>query len=276
MRLLGGSCGEAHELVFASVPLGVWDKGPAAANAWVMERLPPTRPVVPGQQGILSPGLSIGESGPIVTVLQAMLQKEGSGPDQVDGKFGPLTREALLAYQADKNLAPTGVADAETLVALAHQGENPLTDQQVSNYVGPVQEINDRKSLEAWLSAQNRETAIAIAVRAALRVAPLAYRIVRKGVGPQQQRELAHVTGAIFRALASARMSVQDPDRTFILSARNAAGAGLGIVRGCHCRSRRGQCCYVCNVRGSQLRCCGRRRNAPRFGHRSCGCPRVR
>jgi hypothetical protein len=62
-------------------------------------------------------------------------------------------------------------------------------------------------------------------VRAALRVAPLASRIARKGVGPEQQRELAHVTGAIFRALASARVSVQDPDRIFILSARNAAGA---------------------------------------------------
>jgi hypothetical protein len=91
----------------------------------------------------------------------------------------------------------------------------------------PEQEVQvtDPISLGLWLAGQNREVAIAIAVRAALRVAPLASRIARKGVGPQQQRELTHVTGAIFRALASARMSVQDPDRTFNLSARNAAGA---------------------------------------------------
>jgi len=91
----------------------------------------------------------------------------------------------------------------------------------------PEQEVQvtDPRSLEAWLKGQTRETAAAIAVRAALRVAPLAARIARKGVGPRQQRELTHVTAAIFRALAAARVSVQDPERIFISSARNAGGA---------------------------------------------------
>ncbi|HKN29235.1 MAG TPA: hypothetical protein VJY34_15655 [Roseiarcus sp.] len=39
-RLRGGSRGEAYELVFVSAPLDVWDKGPAAANAWIEEHLP--------------------------------------------------------------------------------------------------------------------------------------------------------------------------------------------------------------------------------------------
>jgi hypothetical protein len=39
-RLRGGSRGEAYEVVFASVPLEVWDEGPAAANAWIREHLP--------------------------------------------------------------------------------------------------------------------------------------------------------------------------------------------------------------------------------------------
>ena len=39
-RLRGGSRGEDYELVFASVPQGVWDKGPATANAWIREHLP--------------------------------------------------------------------------------------------------------------------------------------------------------------------------------------------------------------------------------------------
>jgi hypothetical protein len=34
------SRGETYELVFARVPLGVWDKGPAAANAWIKAHLP--------------------------------------------------------------------------------------------------------------------------------------------------------------------------------------------------------------------------------------------
>ena len=39
-RLRGRSRGEAYELTFASVPLDVWDQGPAAANAWIREHLP--------------------------------------------------------------------------------------------------------------------------------------------------------------------------------------------------------------------------------------------
>ena len=40
-RLRGGSRGEAYELVFASVPPDVLDKGPAAANAWIRAHLAP-------------------------------------------------------------------------------------------------------------------------------------------------------------------------------------------------------------------------------------------
>ncbi len=39
-RVRGGSLGEAYELVFASAPQKEWDKGPAAANAWIKSRLP--------------------------------------------------------------------------------------------------------------------------------------------------------------------------------------------------------------------------------------------
>jgi hypothetical protein len=38
-RLRGGSRGEAYELVFASVPQEEWDKGPAAANAWIKRKI---------------------------------------------------------------------------------------------------------------------------------------------------------------------------------------------------------------------------------------------
>jgi hypothetical protein len=41
-RLRGGSRGEDYELVFASVPEEEWDKGPAAANAWIRAHLPKT------------------------------------------------------------------------------------------------------------------------------------------------------------------------------------------------------------------------------------------
>jgi len=39
-RLRGGSRGETYEVIFASVPPDVWEKGPAAANAWIRGHLP--------------------------------------------------------------------------------------------------------------------------------------------------------------------------------------------------------------------------------------------
>jgi hypothetical protein len=41
-RLRGGSRGEAREFVLASVPTNEWDKGPAAANAWIRAHMPET------------------------------------------------------------------------------------------------------------------------------------------------------------------------------------------------------------------------------------------
>ncbi len=40
-RLRGSSRREEYELLFASVPLEVWDQGPVAANAWIRAHLPP-------------------------------------------------------------------------------------------------------------------------------------------------------------------------------------------------------------------------------------------
>jgi hypothetical protein len=85
--------------------------------------------------------------------------------------------------------------------------------------------VTNRASLEEWMRAQSREVVLAIAARAAMRVAPLAVRVARKGLGPTQQRELTLLTGRIFRALALARVSAQDPNRTFSSAARTAAGA---------------------------------------------------
>ena len=45
-RLAGApSRGEAYELVFATLPREVWDQGPAAANRWIKEHLPPPDPI---------------------------------------------------------------------------------------------------------------------------------------------------------------------------------------------------------------------------------------
>jgi hypothetical protein len=61
--------------------------------------------------------LNVGDRGPEVTALQRALNARGSAID-VDGVFGPGTRAAVVAFQANNGLSPTGGVDAKTRAAL--------------------------------------------------------------------------------------------------------------------------------------------------------------
>jgi hypothetical protein len=54
----------------------------------------------------------------VIADVQALLQQMGYYTGEVDGLLGPLTREALTAYQADQGLTTTAVIDAPTLESL--------------------------------------------------------------------------------------------------------------------------------------------------------------
>jgi hypothetical protein len=54
----------------------------------------------------------------VIADVQAELQQMGYYRGEVDGLLGPLTREALTAYQADQGLTPTAVIDEPTLDSL--------------------------------------------------------------------------------------------------------------------------------------------------------------
>jgi hypothetical protein len=54
----------------------------------------------------------------VIADVQAVLQQMGYYRGEVDGLLGPLTREALAAYQADQGLTTTAAIDEPTLDAL--------------------------------------------------------------------------------------------------------------------------------------------------------------
>ena len=54
----------------------------------------------------------------VIADVQAVLQQMGYYTGEVDGLLGPLTREALTAYQADQGLTQTAAIDEPTLDAL--------------------------------------------------------------------------------------------------------------------------------------------------------------
>jgi hypothetical protein len=54
----------------------------------------------------------------VIADVQAVLQEMGYYRGEVDGLLGPLTREALTAYQADQGLTTTAAIDEPTLDSL--------------------------------------------------------------------------------------------------------------------------------------------------------------
>jgi uncharacterized protein (TIGR02594 family) len=76
--------------------------------------------------------LSMGASGAAVRSLQTMLTSLNYHLGEIDGEFGPLTRDAVLAFQADNTITPTGVVDAATRVALTTGGQRPAIERRKS------------------------------------------------------------------------------------------------------------------------------------------------
>ena len=54
----------------------------------------------------------------MIADVQAALQEMGYYQGEVDGLLGPLTRQALTAYQGDHGLYTTAVIDEPTLQSL--------------------------------------------------------------------------------------------------------------------------------------------------------------
>lgn len=74
--------------------------------------------VLLGDHARPSEALSLGDRGEAVRALQQDLTALGYRPGKADGVFGAGTLRALIAFQFEHGLAPTGLADAETMAAI--------------------------------------------------------------------------------------------------------------------------------------------------------------
>jgi putative chitinase len=117
--------------------------------------------------------LKEGSSGADVKDLQQRLKDEGFDPGLIDGKFGPGTEAALMAFQKSGGLSADGIAGPKTLSALGLAGmaaaaaEVPLlddiTDQITVNQVSkmcPSAPIGNLKEYLPMVLAALKERAL--------------------------------------------------------------------------------------------------------------------
>jgi peptidoglycan hydrolase-like protein with peptidoglycan-binding domain len=84
-------------------------------------------PLTPSERPVLSSSVIIrpGDSGPVVTDLQAMLSELGYDPGAIDGTHGPQSVAALQAFQTDFGLFADGKLGSQTRAALRGASVNP-------------------------------------------------------------------------------------------------------------------------------------------------------
>ncbi len=78
-----------------------------------------------------------------------MLKTAGYSVGAVDGKFGSLTRGALLAFQADNGIQPTGLGDDKTVAVLNKSPPRPLDRERLSATENDLKERGSRTVIEA-------------------------------------------------------------------------------------------------------------------------------
>lgn len=74
----------------------------------------------------------VGDDGPAVTAAQSRLVELGYHLGKKDGRFGPATRAAVLAFQADNGIETTGLLDDETLKALFVAEPRPIVEERAN------------------------------------------------------------------------------------------------------------------------------------------------
>lgn len=88
--------------------------------------------------------LKEGSSGVEVTKLQERLKDTGFDPGHIDGKFGPGTEAAVIAFQKSEGLTADGIAGPQTLAKLAgeplppNQQPQAITDEVTVNQVAKM------------------------------------------------------------------------------------------------------------------------------------------
>ncbi len=105
----------------------------------------------PGLVALVGPG----SRRAAVLRAQILLDRAHFSPGEIDGRWGTTLKNAILAFQASRGIAPSGVVDAETWKALDADGAEalvsvPLAPEDVSGPFVPIpEEMTEKAALPA-------------------------------------------------------------------------------------------------------------------------------
>lgn len=110
-------------------------------------------------EGSASNVLSIGSRGPAVRALQNRLSETGYYEGDVDGIYGLGTQRAVLAFQEDQELDPTGRLDDETWEALEAYEEPSAAEVSSDDVAVPVDTPIEETESELPLAVESEPIA---------------------------------------------------------------------------------------------------------------------
>src|SRR5215216_4809407 len=114
-----------------------------AARGLVVDGIvgPPTWCALPSEDVGVRPTLQESSSGEAVKELQRALQRAGFDPGPIDGKFGPVTAEAVRSFQAARGLVVDGIVGPPTGCALPSEDVGVRPTLQESSSGEAVKEL---------------------------------------------------------------------------------------------------------------------------------------
>ena len=101
-------------VLFALLASGLALAAPAQADSIVVDGQIESGEYLADDESYAYVVLSMGDTGDAVMDLQLHLQDEDYYTGPIDGVFGTLTHLAVMDFQADNNIAASGIVDVET------------------------------------------------------------------------------------------------------------------------------------------------------------------
>lgn len=98
--------------------------------------------------------LEVGDSGPAVFELQEMLADLGYPVGGADGVFGQQTRRAVLAFQDEYGMSPTGSADEQTMDVLRAAMDDPRDARSVTQEAVTAEDLRRQGAKDVHRTGQ--------------------------------------------------------------------------------------------------------------------------